>query len=162
MRAIRFGIIITYYLAQAPTTACVDVDLAADGAPTDRGVLVQSGRMFFGGCSGLVVVAAISSSSSSSSCCENASSHFSRVISAPPVLRALNAWNPNYLSSTSYPCERIATYPARDPPTHASTAGENAGALPALAFARSEDNVDTCGEGLLRIAKYGMSGRSAA
>ena len=80
-------------IAQALTTAYVDIDLAADGAPTDRGILVQSGRMFFGGCSSLVAVAAISSSSSSS-CCKNASSHFSRVISTPPVLRALNAKNP--------------------------------------------------------------------
>jgi len=41
------------------------------------------------------------------------------------------------------------TYPAKDPPTHGSAAGENAGALPAVDLAAVDD--EGGGEGLLRI-----------
>ena len=52
------------------------------------------------------------------------------------------------------------TYPARDPPIHAIVAGVKAGDFPALALARLV--VGGGGAGLLRIAKYGINGRSAA
>ena len=50
------------------------------------------------------------------------------------------------------------TYPAREPPTHAIIDAENAGALPAFAAALAFPGGG--GAGLLRIAKYGSSGRS--
>lgn len=54
------------------------------------------------------------------------------------------------------------TYPASDPPTQAFEAGVNAGALPTFAVARGDESEDGCGAGLLRIAMWGTSGRSAA
>lgn len=48
------------------------------------------------------------------------------------------------------PKDVVVTYPASDPPTQAVDAGENAGALPAFAVTRGDD--DGCGTGLLRIA----------
>ena len=51
-------------------------------------------------------------------------------------------------------------YPAKDPPIQAMVAGENAGALPALAPARVE--VGGGGDGLLRMAKSFVNGRRTA
>lgn len=51
-------------------------------------------------------------------------------------------------------------YPANDPPTHANIAGVKLGALPWFALARSLCAAG--GDGLFRIAMYGIKGRSDA
>ncbi len=52
------------------------------------------------------------------------------------------------------------TDPANDPPTQAIVAGLKDGAFPALALALAV--TEGGGEGLLRIAKYGIRGRNGA
>lgn len=49
------------------------------------------------------------------------------------------------------------TYPASEPPTQAIAAGANAGAFPALMLPLGALGVDGGGDGLLTMAKYGMS-----
>lgn len=57
-------------------------------------------------------------------------------------------------------CAEEVRYPAKEPPTQAIVAGENAGAFPALAPARAEPPLG--GLGLFKMAKWGSRGRREA
>lgn len=120
----------------------------AEGAPTGSGVRVQSGRIPREGNAFPSEEASLFSSSRKAWY----SSHFSRGTSTPPVFKDLQK-----LSDLFEWLNALCTHPAKEPPTQARVAGENAGAFPALAIARVD--VDGGGDGSFRIAKWGKRGR---
>lgn len=116
---------------------------------SERGILDQSGKRSLSARS--LKSPLMSMLSSSAFRRRFASSHFSRVISTPPVLRTLK----RTLSAAGREVVLRHAHPASDPPIQGIIAGANAGALP-------DPRASSGGEGLLRMLIWGANERREA